>query len=103
MKSSLKLLSLLFAMFVIVSLPVLAQSSSSYTGGLSGAVTDATGALVSGATVTLVGPQGTKTLTTDASGRFSLNGLTPGFYDVTIEKAGFKKRSEERRVGKECR
>src|ERR1017187_8682021 len=91
MKNALKLLSFVFALVLMVSLPVLAQSSSSYTGGLSGAITDASGALVSGATVTLTGPQGTQTLMTDSSGRYSLNGLPPGFYDVTVEKAGFKK------------
>jgi hypothetical protein len=69
----------------------LAQSSSSYTGGLSGAITDPSGAVVSGATVTLIGPQGTRQLITDASGRYTATGLTPGFYDVSVEKPGFKK------------
>jgi hypothetical protein len=95
MKTAVKLLSLLFAILLMTSLssgPVLAQgTSSSVTGGLSGAVTDATGAVVPGAMVTLVGPQGTYKLTTNDLGRFSASGLTPGYYDVTVEKPGFKK------------
>ena len=72
MKRSLKLLSSLLAMLLMISLPVLAQDISSITGGLSGAVTDATGALVSGATVTIVGPQGTQVTTTNGS-RFEVS------------------------------
>ncbi len=78
-------------MLLMVSLPLLAQDSTSITGGLSGAVTDPTGALVGDAKVTIVGPQGTQVLMTNSSGRFEVKGLTPGFYDVTIEKPGFKK------------
>jgi hypothetical protein len=91
MTRSLKLLSSLLAMLLMISLPVLAQDITSITGGLSGAVTDATGAMVSGATVTIVGPQGTQVTTTNSLGRFDVKGLTPGYYDVTIEKPGFKK------------
>jgi hypothetical protein len=91
MKSALKLLSCVFAMSLMISLPCVAQDSTSITGGLSGAVTDASGALVAGATVTLTGPQGTHKLTTNAAGRYAATGLTPGYYDVTVEKAGFQK------------
>jgi hypothetical protein len=91
MKSFQKLLFCFFAMFLLVSLPVLAQDITSITGGLSGAVTDSSGAVVSGATVTLVGPQGTQKLTTNSQGRFTATALTPGYYDVTVEKPGFKK------------
>ncbi len=91
MKSFQKLLSCFFAMVLLVSLPVLGQDITSITGGLSGAVTDASGAVVSGATVTLVGPQGSQKLTTNSQGRFTATALTPGYYDVTVEKAGFKK------------
>lgn len=91
MKIALKLLTCVVAIVLFTSLPALSQNSTSVTGGLSGAVTDATGALVAGATVTLTGPQGGYTLTTNELGRFSATGLTPGYYDVTVEKAGFKK------------
>ncbi len=91
MKSFQKLLCCFFAMVLVVSLPALGQDITSITGGLSGAVTDSSGAVVSGATVTLVGPQGSQKLTTNSQGRFSATALTPGYYDVTVEKAGFKK------------
>ena len=91
MKSFQKLLCCFFAMVLMVSLPALGQDITSITGGLSGAVTDSSGAVVSGATVTLVGPQGTQKLTTNSQGRFAASALTPGYYDVTVEKPGFKK------------
>jgi hypothetical protein len=75
---------------LLLSFTVSAQQAS-ITGGLSGEITDSTGAILPGATVTLVGPQGSRVLTTDSSGRFSISGLTPGLYDVTVEKTGFKK------------
>jgi len=91
MKKTLNWLFCVFALFVMVALPAVGQESSSITGGLSGAVTDPTGAGIPGATITLVGPQGTRTLITDNLGRYSASGLTPGFYDVTVDKPGFKK------------
>lgn len=91
MKRVLRVCCCVLALLLIVTLPVLGQESSSITGGLSGAVTDATGAAIPGATVTLVGPQGTHALITDSLGHYAASGLTPGFYDVTVNKAGFKK------------
>jgi hypothetical protein len=91
MKYELKRLCCALALFLIVAVSAFGQESSSITGGLSGVVTDATGAALPGATVTLVGPQGTHTLTTDNLGRYAASGLTPGFYDVTVNKPGFKK------------
>ena len=81
--------------FAMAGLPALAQENSSIKGGLNGVVTDASGAVVPGASVVLVGPQGTYRLSTDMSGRYSASGLTPGFYDVTVEKAGFSKVSSK--------
>jgi hypothetical protein len=78
-------------LLLLVTFSVCAQQQGSITGGLSGAVTDSTGAALPDATVTLVGPQGARTLTTDLLGRFSASGLTPGFYDVTVVKTGFRK------------
>src|SRR2546429_3201473 len=52
-----------------------------------------------------VEPGGIKVVS-DAQGEYLVNGLAPGTYTVTIEYVGFttsSKRSEERRVGKECR
>jgi len=61
--------------------------------GVTGTVTDASGAVVPDANVTIVN-EGTsvssKTVTT-GSGTYSFTGLIPGSYTVTVEKSGFKK------------
>ena len=91
MNRIIKWIPCLFLLLFVAALPVWSQESSSITGGLSGVVVDPTGASLPGATVTLVGPQGTHKLTTDNLGRYTASGLTPGFYDVSVEKEGFKK------------
>ena len=63
--------------------------------GLTGTVTDPTGAIVSGASVTIT-DQGTgqqNHTTTSSAGTYAVTGLTPGVYSVTVEATGFKKRS----------
>src|SRR5690242_10835186 len=74
---------------------------------ITGTVTDPSGAVVSGAQVTVT-QQATsvkRTTTTNASGAYTIPSIPPATYSVTYEAAGFKTvtRSEERRVGKECR
>ncbi len=69
--------------------PVYAQDQSAVTGSLNGAVTDASGAVIADGTVTVTGPQGTTRTKTDNLGRFSVNTLRPGSYDVKVEKSGF--------------
>jgi hypothetical protein len=55
-------------------------------GQLTGKVTDsATGAAISGVTVTLAGT----TTQTDSSGNYGFTGITPGSYTVTFAKAGY--------------
>ena len=60
------------------------------TGKLQGRVADAQGLAVPGVTVTASGPQGNKTATTDADGRFTIPFLTPGTYDIRAQLQGFK-------------
>ena len=60
------------------------------TGAVTGRITDPQGLAVPGATVTLTGPQGAKTVVTDAEGRFSAPLLVPGTYIVKAELVGFK-------------
>jgi carboxypeptidase family protein/TonB-dependent receptor-like protein len=60
------------------------------TGALNGRVIDAQNLPVPGATVTITGPQGTRTMTTDSNGRFAAASLTPGQYEVRVELQGFK-------------
>jgi hypothetical protein len=79
------------AVVVLMALPLTAQQAATITGGLNGTITDSSGAAVAGTTVTITGPQGTRVVTTDAMGHYSFSGLVPGFYDVAVEKSGFKK------------
>ena len=81
---------LLFAL-PLAAAPLLAQQSTTITGALNGVVVDSSSAVVPGAKITLQGPQGTHVLITDERGHYSISGLVPGYYDATVEKAGFKK------------
>lgn len=61
------------------------------TGSVAGTVTDASGAVVSGAKVTVTGSTGqTIHATTGANGTYSASPLIPGPYTVRIEAKGFK-------------
>jgi hypothetical protein len=81
---------LLFAVILTLSAVTgYAQQLSATQGGLGGAITDKSGALVPGAKVTVSGDADTRTVTTDATGRFTIGSLTPGLYTVTVEKSGF--------------
>ena len=68
----------------------LVTAGSRLRGNFAGIISDTTGAVVSKAKVTMVGPAGPKTATSDASGRFSFDQLTPGLYSITAEASGFK-------------
>jgi hypothetical protein len=59
---------------------------------LSGAVTDPTGALIPGATVTLTNEatRAVRTTTTGEDGRYLITQLDPGHYKVEVKSAGFK-------------
>jgi hypothetical protein len=59
-------------------------------GNLGGTVIDPSGAVVSNAKITMSGPVGGKTVTSDADGRFSFDALTPGVYSIKAEANGFK-------------
>jgi len=68
------------------------------TGTIEGAVTDPTGKVVAGATVTLTDPKtgNTQTATTTSAGTFRFSSLVPGDYSLMIEGAGFAKASVEK-------
>ncbi|PRZ44058.1 LPXTG-motif cell wall-anchored protein [Antricoccus suffuscus] len=54
-------------------------------GALGGQVTDASsGSALSGATVTVTGPGGNRTLITDPDGNYFLDGLAPGTYNIVF-------------------
>src|SRR5579863_6752875 len=72
-----------------LSLPAFAQGSS---GRILGAITDQSGGVVSGATVTVIDTQRgvARTLTTDEAGAYNAPTLIPGTYSVRAEAKGFK-------------
>src|SRR5213082_3979118 len=80
------------AILVFSSIGLFAQGSaeSSVRGNLSGTVVDSSGAIVTGAKVSISGPTGTKSDATNQEGQFLFPLLSPGFYSVKVEKGSFK-------------
>jgi hypothetical protein len=78
------------SVLLLVPTFLLAQSQIT-TGVIQGTVTDSSGAVVTGAEVTITNNDTnlTKTLTTDNDGRFVALALQPGRYTVTVKKPGF--------------
>src|ERR1043166_3987789 len=74
----------------LVGLPVFGQATS--TGTLTGTVTDQKGAVVPGATVTLVSDETKQEFTavTSGEGTFTIPSLFAGMYTATIAQQGFK-------------
>jgi hypothetical protein len=84
------------AMFVgvlltVASVPGHAQSLT--TGGISGNITDATGAVIPNATVTLtdLDNDAIQTASSNGSGEFRFSLLKPGRYTVSTTATGFEK------------
>ena len=73
-----------------LSLTTLAQD---FRGAISGHITEASGAAVANATVTVtnVATNVSQSMTTNESGDFNAPYLIPGKYRVTVESTGFKK------------
>jgi hypothetical protein len=84
--------SVLAITLLVVALLSSAAFAQSITGSISGSVTDPNGAIVAGATVTLVNDQNkaTRTVPTNESGRFSFAALQPGTYTLKVEHTGFQ-------------
>ena len=107
-----------FFLFAAVAVITWAQAP---VGNISGVVMDPSGAFIPGATVraTSISSGGVRTANANEQGYFLISTLQPGEYKVVIEYPGFanyasepivvevgqtaRLRSEERRVGKECR
>ena len=62
-------------------------------GGLTGIVTDATGAVLPGATVTITSKNtgAARTLVTSSDGLYNVPDLEPGRYSMVVELSGFAK------------
>jgi hypothetical protein len=74
---------------VVVALPALGQSTNA--GTIVGTITDPSGAIVQGATVTATDTAtgGIRTTTTNDAGHYLLANTTPGKYNVAVVKQGF--------------
>jgi len=81
-----------FLQFFLFSLLAVGLSWAGITGSISGIVTDSSGAVISGASVTAVNTQtGVKTsVSTDSKGFYSLPVLDVGSYNLEITQPGFK-------------
>ena len=81
----------LVAMVMVASPPAFAQGGSTST-TLSGSVVDAQNAVIPGAEVVVKhnGTGATYPTVTDGTGHFSVAGVTPGVYTVTVSLMGFK-------------
>jgi hypothetical protein len=90
---------------LLLCLPLFSQGN---TGRITGTVTDQTGGVVSGATVTVTDTERgvTKNLVTNDAGEYNAPNLTPGAYKVRVEAKGFKTIERQNvvlEVGKEVR
>ena len=90
---------------LLFSLALFAQGNF---GRILGSVKDSTGAVIPGATVSIIDKDRglARTLTTDSAGEFNAPTLTPGTYTVRVEMKGFKTLDRQNvvlDVGKEVR
>jgi hypothetical protein len=91
------LLSARFTLLALLALSALLLCSVAFAqvtvsnGSIAGSVTDATGAVVPNARVTMTGPTGqTVHATTSDAGTYASGALIPGTYSVRVEAKGFK-------------
>ncbi|MEQ1924013.1 MAG: carboxypeptidase regulatory-like domain-containing protein, partial [Pyrinomonadaceae bacterium] len=80
----------LVSLFIVSTVGAFAQGTTSR---ITGVISDTAGAAVSGATVTIRREGSPSTLSTQTSdnGQYVFDLVQPGIYQVTVEKAGFKK------------
>ena len=88
-----RLLALAVAAILAVSATLPATAQTAGTGTISGSVTDASGAIVPGASVIITATDtgASRTLTTNSSGEYTSTFLQPGRYEVIATATGFGK------------
>src|SRR5712671_3704101 len=79
--------TLLFSLLCLV-----AAAYAQTLGTITGEVTDASGAVVPGVTITIrnVGTNAARKVITNGEGLYSVPSLQPGVYDLRVEKEGFR-------------
>ena len=107
LKCSKRFVPLLVSLFLVLLFISPAFSQGSF-GRILGTVTDQTGGVISGATVTVLDTERgtTRTLITDDAGAYNAPNLTAGTYTVRADSKGFKRierQSIQLEVGKEIR
>ncbi len=85
-------LPILVGMLVLLAAITPPAAAQVLYGTLVGTVTDPTGAVVQGATVSITNTSTNqiRETTTDDTGRYSLPNVLPGSYDIKVSKTGFK-------------
>ncbi len=81
-----------FTLVVLAMAAQVAFSQTSTTGAIRGTLTDSTGAVISGATVTITSKatDQVRTAKSDSSGQYAVGLLPPEIYTISITAAGFK-------------
>ncbi len=97
-------LALVLILVVCAGSALAAWAQSTSTGTVAGSVTDPTGAVVPGASVTLtdISTNVPRATSTNATGRYIYVDVNPGIYAITVSKAGFettKTANQEVKVG----
>src|SRR6266480_2598362 len=79
--------------FLLIAMLGISTLAQTVTGSISGTVTDLTGGVLVGATVTLQSDKtgATRTATANEEGRFSFAALQPGVYTILVEQRGFQR------------
>jgi hypothetical protein len=83
-----------FLAAALAFLCLVSPAAAQYGAGIQGVVTDPNGGLVPGATVKLTSLEtgSVHTVTTTGEGVYSITGLAPGKYGLSVEKTGFSKK-----------
>ena len=82
-----------FLSAILLSTALLSGQTSSGSSSVTGRVTDATGAVIAGASVTLtdISTNISKTTQSNSAGLYVFNEVNPGTYDISVTNAGFRK------------
>src|SRR5437762_2161655 len=93
----LRIVTVFVGFIAMTSGPALAQSVGETTGEINGKVTDATGGVMPGVTVTIASAsmQGVRTVVTNEEGTYRFPAIPPGEYKIQYELAGFSTVSRE--------